>query len=248
VDLGNMMLVLALRSDAQTVYDHALRYFTPAELSEAFAATRGVASPTQLRQYLKEDGRELLEELRAMVPPRKPIAIQRWSLRRVALITVTALGVFLAILFGISLFFPTRGTVFTPSCGTGPEIQLMAQAVPTARQLPCVGTLPLGWGLSDANTVNDSAVVTLQLGSSEVAIVTITVTATCPPPDGDAETTITQVDGGCVEYRTTEPPGTPGVPTFEPGGGLAYVDRSDLVAFVDQQSGQILCGADAPAC
>ena len=50
VDLGNMMLVLALRSDARTVYDAALRYFTPDELAEAFAATRGVASPTQLRQ------------------------------------------------------------------------------------------------------------------------------------------------------------------------------------------------------
>ena len=45
VDLGNMMLVLALRSDAQTVYDAALRYFTPDELAEAFAATRGVARP-----------------------------------------------------------------------------------------------------------------------------------------------------------------------------------------------------------
>ena len=44
VDLGNMMLVLALRSDAQTVYEKALAYFTPEELSEAFAATRGVAS------------------------------------------------------------------------------------------------------------------------------------------------------------------------------------------------------------
>ncbi len=84
VDLGNMMLVLALRSDAQTVYDHALRYFTPEELSEAFAATRGVASPSQLRQYLKADGRRLLETFRSMVPERRPIAIQRWSCRRVA--------------------------------------------------------------------------------------------------------------------------------------------------------------------
>ena len=46
VDLGNMMLVLALRSDPQRVYRRALAYFTPGELAEAFAATRGVASPT----------------------------------------------------------------------------------------------------------------------------------------------------------------------------------------------------------
>ena len=68
------MLVLALRSDARTVYDAALRYFTPDELAEAFAATRGVASPTQLRQQMKQDGRDLLAEFRAMAPARRPIA------------------------------------------------------------------------------------------------------------------------------------------------------------------------------
>ena len=57
VDLGNMMLVLALRSDAGAVYEKALAYFTPEELAEAFAATRGVASPTQLRASMKADGR-----------------------------------------------------------------------------------------------------------------------------------------------------------------------------------------------
>jgi serine/threonine protein kinase len=31
-------------------YTKALEYFTPDELAEAFAATRGVASPTQLRR------------------------------------------------------------------------------------------------------------------------------------------------------------------------------------------------------
>src|SRR6266516_679306 len=86
VDLGNMMLVLALRSDARSVYDAALRYFTPDELAEAFAATRGVASPTQLRQHLKDDGRDLLAEFRSMAPARRPIGVQRWSIRRVAMI------------------------------------------------------------------------------------------------------------------------------------------------------------------
>ncbi len=73
VDLGNMMLVLALRSDAQTVYEKALAYFSPEELSEAFAATRGVASPTQLRNFMKRDGRDLLEQFRALAPARAPI-------------------------------------------------------------------------------------------------------------------------------------------------------------------------------
>ena len=68
VDLANMMLVLALRSDAQTVYEHALQDFTPDEIAEAFAAARGVASPTQLRNLLKADERDLVDEFRAWRP------------------------------------------------------------------------------------------------------------------------------------------------------------------------------------
>ena len=60
VDLGNMMLVLAVRTEPERVYLRALNYFTPAELAEAFAATRGVASPTQLRASMKNDPRDLL--------------------------------------------------------------------------------------------------------------------------------------------------------------------------------------------
>jgi hypothetical protein len=80
-----MMLVLALRSDAKRVYGHALKYFTEEEIAEAFAATRGVASPTQLRAALKRDDRDLLREFRELAPERRPVAIQRWSIRRFAL-------------------------------------------------------------------------------------------------------------------------------------------------------------------
>src|SRR5436190_8761796 len=38
VDLANMMLVLALRTDAERVYRDALRYFSEDEIAEAFAA------------------------------------------------------------------------------------------------------------------------------------------------------------------------------------------------------------------
>jgi hypothetical protein len=85
VDLANMMMVLALRSDAPRVYEHALQYFTPDEIAEAFAATRGVASPTQLRSLMKQKGVDLLAEFQQLAPPRAPVRIQRWSLRRVAL-------------------------------------------------------------------------------------------------------------------------------------------------------------------
>ena len=60
------------------------------EFAEAFAATRGVASPTQVRSEMKADGRDLLAEFRRLAPERSPIPIQRWSLRRAAVITGVA--------------------------------------------------------------------------------------------------------------------------------------------------------------
>src|SRR5438874_13076393 len=77
VDLGNMMLVLAVRTDAERVYERALRFFAPDEIAEAFAATRGVASPTQLRAFMKRDPRDLLGQFRQLAPPRRQIVIQR---------------------------------------------------------------------------------------------------------------------------------------------------------------------------
>ena len=99
VDLANMMMVLGLRSDAPRVYDHATRMFTPDEIAEAFSATRGVASPTQLRSMMKEDGRDLMVEFQELAPQRPPIKIQRWSVRRVLL----TLGVTFAALFALML-------------------------------------------------------------------------------------------------------------------------------------------------
>ncbi len=85
VDLANMMLVLAVRTDAQRVYEHALKYFSEDEIAEAFAATQGVASPTQLRAVLKKDERDLIGEFRALAPQRSPVRIQHLSIRRGAL-------------------------------------------------------------------------------------------------------------------------------------------------------------------
>jgi tRNA A-37 threonylcarbamoyl transferase component Bud32 len=95
VDLANMMMVLALKSDAKRVYERALKLFSENEIAEAFAATRGVASPTQLRTAMKDEGRDLLKEFRQLAPKRRPVAIQRWSFRRILL---TAWVFFLGVL------------------------------------------------------------------------------------------------------------------------------------------------------
>jgi membrane-associated phospholipid phosphatase/tRNA A-37 threonylcarbamoyl transferase component Bud32 len=243
VDLGNMMLVLALRSDAKTVYDAALTYFTPDELAEAFAATRGVASPTQLRQQMKQDGRDLLAEFRSMAPARRPISVQRWSIRRVALIIASVLLFLLAVLTGIGLFFPTRGTVTTPTCGTGQSMQLMAQAVPSATRLPCVAHLPVGWSVGTAETIRGKAIFAVGVGDGSSDPVTVTLTESCPPPVDGSQ--LIPFDGGCVTYTPTI--ADPDVPSFASNGGLAFIARTDLIAEV-AASDQVLCGALAPPC
>jgi tRNA A-37 threonylcarbamoyl transferase component Bud32 len=86
VDLANMMLTLALQSDPDLVYERATRSFTPDEIAEAFAADVGLAIPTQVQARLKEDPRPLVARFKELAPSRAPISIQRWSVRRVALL------------------------------------------------------------------------------------------------------------------------------------------------------------------
>jgi membrane-associated phospholipid phosphatase/tRNA A-37 threonylcarbamoyl transferase component Bud32 len=109
VDLANMMLVLATRTDAERVYERARRVFTPDDVAEAFAATRGVTSPTQLRGLLRHDGRDLVGRFRALAPPRRPIAIQRWSLRRIGLIVAVLATALVAVIVLLSGFGPGGG-------------------------------------------------------------------------------------------------------------------------------------------
>ena len=156
VDLGNMMLVLAVRTGPQRVYRRALAYFTEAELAEAFAATRGVASPTQLRAFMKRDPRDLLGEFRALVPQRPPIVLQRWSIRRVALAAAMLVIITAAVFVGADAFFPAGRNLGAraPACDTGHSTILSAQAVPSAALLPCITALPSGWSIGGADIVS----------------------------------------------------------------------------------------------
>jgi tRNA A-37 threonylcarbamoyl transferase component Bud32 len=98
VDLANMLLVLALRSDPKRVYERALRQFSVEEISEAFAATRGITMPSQLRRMLRAHGRDLHAEFLQLLPePPKPIAIQRFSPRRLGLILAVVIGTILTV-------------------------------------------------------------------------------------------------------------------------------------------------------
>jgi membrane-associated phospholipid phosphatase/tRNA A-37 threonylcarbamoyl transferase component Bud32 len=90
VDLANMMLVLGLRTDAERVYRRARTQFSDEEIAEAFAATRGLTMPSQLRRLIRQQGRDLHGEFVALLPYRLPsVRIQRWSWRRIGLTLAT---------------------------------------------------------------------------------------------------------------------------------------------------------------
>ena len=132
VDLANMMLVLAVRTDPERVYQRALAYFTPDEIAEAFAAARGIASPTQLRAVLKKDGRDLVNQFRSLAPKRQPISLQRWGVRRIALMLVLLAGVLVVAPNVYGMFTPAELPITDdPTCGTNDVMTLMAQSVPT---------------------------------------------------------------------------------------------------------------------
>ncbi len=107
VDLANMMLVLALGSSPELVYERALLQFSQDDIAEAFAASRGVTLPSALRSDVKRDGRELLQRFRELAPERTPVSIQHWSLRRIGLtmwVTMVALAL-------ISVFLDSLGDI-----------------------------------------------------------------------------------------------------------------------------------------
>jgi hypothetical protein len=107
VDLANMMLVLGLRTDAARVYRRARLQFTDEEIAEAFAATRGLTMPSQLRRLLRAQGRDLHADFLKLLPYRlPPVRIQRWTWRR-AVLTVATLG---AVAMATGIFIDLLGS------------------------------------------------------------------------------------------------------------------------------------------
>ena len=105
VDLANMMLVLATSSSCEQVYRRARLQFNDDEIAEAFAATSGITMPSQLRKTMRDQGRDLHADFLRLLPEwPPPIAIQRWSIRRVGLMIGVALLALLALLTALSSF------------------------------------------------------------------------------------------------------------------------------------------------
>ena len=185
VDLANMMLCLALRSDPQLVYERALRQFSVEEITEGFAAARGLALPSQLRHMLRAQGRNLHGEFVRLLPsPPQPIRVQRWSARRVGLWALILAFVALVAL-NPRVFFDNKEAVQTPlnitslSCTNLEPLWLEAQAVPSASLVPCVRFLPVGWNVAEVAVNNGRSLITLNHDRAGDRALVVRLTAAC---------------------------------------------------------------------
>jgi tRNA A-37 threonylcarbamoyl transferase component Bud32/membrane-associated phospholipid phosphatase len=185
VDLANMMLCLALRSSPRLVYDRALGQFSVHEITEGFAAARGLALPSQLRRMLRAQGRDVHAEFLRLLPtPPQPIPIQRWTLRRVGLLAAMVLLVVLVFNQGM-LSIDYQEAVETPTsvgnlaCTDLEPQWLLAQSVPSASLVPCLRSLPAGWMVGNV-TVNDGrSVIPLNHDRAGTGVLVIRLTAGC---------------------------------------------------------------------
>ena len=187
VDLANMMLCLALRSSPEQVYERALRQFSVEEITEGFAAARGLALPSQLRRMLRAQGRDLHAEFVRLLPtPPQPVSIQRWSPRRVGLLALVLLlvvfvGGLLANNVSNAVALETPLGIDSLACTDLEPLWLQAQAVPSASQVPCVRSLPVGWTLAEVAVNDGRSVLTLNHDRAGDAALVARLTASCNP-------------------------------------------------------------------
>jgi membrane-associated phospholipid phosphatase/tRNA A-37 threonylcarbamoyl transferase component Bud32 len=265
VDLANMMLCLALRSSPELVYQRALRQFSVEEITEGFAAARGLALPSQLRRMLRAQGRDLHAEFVRLLPtPPQPVSIQRWSWRRIGLMGATAVLAGLvvgAVLSMINNDAAVRASIEVPSlsCTDLEPLWLQAQAVPSASQVPCVRELPVGWSLADVAVNDGRTLISLHHDRTGGQAMEARLTAGCDvegvAPDPSAPPGIRRYQlvtrqgpvfqavrfdvfpGGCVVTRIRALPSSRTEVMAAAPGILGYTSREALGRALDQRSG-----------
>jgi hypothetical protein len=147
---------------------------------------------------LRAQGRDLHAEFIRLLPaPPQPIPIQRWSWRRVGLLAAVGLLLVLVLEQG-TLSINFREAVETPAvvgnlaCADLEPQWLLAQSVPSASLVPCLGPLPAGWSVGPV-TVNDGrSVIHLNHDRAGTNVLVIELTAGCNPQ-------------GAVQASSTQP-------------------------------------------
>jgi hypothetical protein len=246
------------------VYQRALRQFSVQEITEGFAAARGLALPSQLRRMLRAQGRGVHAEFLRLLPtPPRSIPIQRWTLRRVGLLAALVLLLVLVFNQGAKLNYQeaveTPTTVGNLACSDLEPQWLLAQSVPSASLVPCLGSLPVGWMVGNV-TVNDGrSVISLDHDRAGPGVLVIRLTATCDTrvatevssdqpqvrryqridrqtPRFEA-TRFDRFPGGCVTAQSAVPAATQAEVTSQLATIVHYTSRQALQQALDQRSG-----------
>lgn len=160
-----------------------------------------------------------------------------------------------------------------PGCGPLDEttLILVAQSVPSAPQLPCVDSLPVGWHVTGSSIVDGRTSFWLDNDIAGVRAVQVRLTADCDtshaieivPAVDEAGATVYQqptsldpfrskrfivFEGGCVTYTYAFRAGAPVRLSLEAEEALSFFPRSKVVAAVRERLHESVCGASAPPC
>jgi hypothetical protein len=234
------------------------------EITEAFAATRGLTMPSQLRRMLREKGRDVHGEFLQLLPERpRPISIQRWSIRRIGLAVLTLLLAIAVLGIGWGRLINERDVESAPiqartlRCEPHEPLLLMAQSVPTASLVPCIEILPVGWTLGDVVVGNGQSRFTMTSDRSGVLVADLTascdlagaveLTSEQPEarrylriernPAGVAMTRTYTFPGGCITQRLVAPEASRQQLAGESSFALGFTTRDALAAALRRDSG-----------
>jgi hypothetical protein len=161
-----------------------------------------------------------------------------------------------------------------PPCrGPGDNLLILqAQAVPSATLIPCVSSLPIGWGFGGSLVESGRARFWLDSDRAGIHAVEVELTRDCdvsgavevPPAPGEVGVRVYQeptslppafagvrsmvFPGGCIRYRFSFQGSAPSTLVLEAVGALGTVRRDVLVRQVERGVDLTLCGAGAPPC
>jgi hypothetical protein len=178
-------------------------------------------------------------------------------------------GIVLAALIGVQAFIPSANSgAYPPYCDTSHTMILAAQAVPSAKLVPCISALPAGWQAGGADIASGHSRFWLDSDQAGSQAVTVTLSATCDtsgaqeiPSDQPGarrfERTLSfrprfallrfyTFPGGCVTYRFKFAPGKSSVLAIPVDTAVDFMPRATLVDYIRSTEGLALCGRGAP--
>jgi len=175
------------------------------------------------------------------------------------------------------MLVPACGGVYPQPLTCGAEnanaLILMAQAVPSATLVPCIAEFPSGWSYGGSRIGSGSAQFFLNSDRAGINALEVTLTGSCDvsnaievtagvgaipgvrvyeepislPPTFQVNRYL-RFPSGCVTNRFRFATGASATLALEAQQALSFVSRSVLVKQAKEETGLILCGAEAPPC